>query len=213
MVQTLIKVPLNQWVSASWDEYIQIIEKPEYAKAKSYYYKGELKIEMSPLGNPHSKDHAIINLAITLFALLNNTPLNAHDNCTYRKKGYQEIQPDLSFYIGENVNAIPWDVTIINLDEYPLPDLIIEVSYATLADDIGKKRLLYEDLGVKEYWIIDVENTQIIAFAIENNGSRRLTQSQVLPGLNINILIEALQRTRITNHSEVGNWLLQQFQG
>ena len=212
MPQTLIKLPVNQWVSASWDEYIQTIENPEYAKAKSYYYKGELKIEMSPLGNPHSKYHAIINLAITLFAVLRNIPLNTHDNCTYRKKGYQEIQPDLSFYIGDNVNAIDWDVTIINLDEYPLPDLIIEVSYATLADDMGKKRLLYEDLGVKEYWIIDVENTQIMAFTIANNGSRRITESQVLPGLNINILIEALQRTRITNHSEVGNWLLQQFQ-
>jgi Uma2 family endonuclease len=144
--------------------------------------------------------------------MLRNIPLNCKDNCTYGQKGYQEIQPDLSFYIGENVNAIPWEVNIFNLDEYPLPDLIIEVSYATLADDIGKKRLLYEDLGVKEYWIIDVENTQILVFAIENNGSRRVTQSQVLPGLNINILIEALERTRITNHSEVGTWLLQKFQ-
>ena len=32
----------------------------------------------------------------------------------------------------------------------------------------GKKRLLYEDLAVDEYWIVDVQNVRIIAFAVAN---------------------------------------------
>ncbi len=71
---------------------------------------------------------------------------------------------------------------------------------------------MYEDFGVEEYWIVDVKNVNIIAFKIEDQGSKRITQSQVLPNLNINILVEALQKSRQTHHSEVSRWLLQQFQ-
>ncbi|GEM_PF-1661342 len=82
----------------------------------------------------------------------------------------------------------------------------------SLADDQGAKRLLYEDLQVKEYWILDVQNVRIIAFAIESGGSRRITESQVLPGLSISMLEEVLRRTRTMDQSQVGSWLLTQFQ-
>jgi Uma2 family endonuclease len=44
----------------------------------------------------------------------------------------------------------------------------------SIADDKGEKRLHYESLEVREYWITDVKNVQIIAFEIENRGSRRI---------------------------------------
>jgi Uma2 family endonuclease len=31
-------------------------------------------------------------------------------------------------------------------------------------DDIGKKRLMYEDMGMKEYWVIDVKNVEILVW-------------------------------------------------
>jgi Uma2 family endonuclease len=92
------------------------------------------------------------------------------------------------------------------------PNLVIEVANSLLADDKGEKRLLYEDLAVAEYWIVDVQNVQVIAFAIENGGSRRITQSQVLPGLAISLLNEAFRRTRQIDQSQVIAWLLSQFQ-
>ncbi len=76
---------------------------------------------------------------------------------------------------------------------------MIEVASSSLADDKGEKRLLYEDLGVAEYWIVELQNVQIIAFGIENGGSRRINQSQVLPGLPISLLNEAFRRTRQTD--------------
>jgi Uma2 family endonuclease len=48
---------------------------------------------------------------------------------------------------------------------------VIEISKSTLADDLGNKRLLYEDLGVSEYWVVDVQNSQVIAFKVNDRGS------------------------------------------
>lgn len=77
--------------------------------------------------------------------------MNGNDNCTYRKTGYQEVQPDASFYIGENADIIPYGTSIIDLDFFPPPALIIEVANTSLSYDLGEKRLLYEVLGVSEY--------------------------------------------------------------
>ena len=206
------KLPTDTWVAASWNEYLQAIENPAYEKAKSYYYNGKMRIEMPPVGNDHSRDHSIVIYAVHLFASVKGIDLNGNDNCTYRKTGYNDAQPDASFYIGKNAEVIPWGTSIIQLDIYPAPDLVIEVANTSVADDKGDKRLLYEELGVGEYWIIDVQNVQVIAFAVENGGSRKITQSQVLPGLAISLLQEGFRRTREMNHGRVGAWLLSQFQ-
>ena len=202
----------DTWVIASWNEYIQMIEAPGLEKAKGYYYNGRMKIEMPPVGNDHASDQTIIIFAVNLFASIKGIPLNGKDNCTYRKTGIQEVQPDVSYYIGENADVVPYGTSIIDLNIYLRPDLAIEVANTSLADDKSEKRLLYEDVGVAEYWIIDVQNLQIIAFSIVEGGSRRITQSQVLPGLEISLLEAALRRTRQMNQSLVGSWLLNQFQ-
>jgi len=76
--------------------------------------------------------------------------LNGHDNCTYRKTWVSAAQPEVSFYIGETAEVIPWGTGIVDLDQYPPPTLVIEVANTSLADDKGNKRLLYEELGVSE---------------------------------------------------------------
>jgi Uma2 family endonuclease len=212
MSELQTKLPIDTWVVATWDEYIQAIEDPIYEKAKAYYHSGHLRIEMTPLGHDHACDNTIIAFAINLFCSLKSIPVKGLTNCTYRKTGYQEAQPDVSYYIDENVDAVPWGTSVINLDNYPPPDLVIEVANTSLADDKGEKRLLYEELKVGEYWIVDVQNVQIIAFAVADGGSKRITQSQVLQGLAISVLEEALRRTRQMNQAQVGAWLLAQFQ-
>lgn len=213
MVSLTEQFKVDSWVAATWDEYILKIEHPACQKAKGYYHAGKYRIEMSPISNEHSQDHTIINLAICLYATLQGIPLTGKDNCSYRQTNIREFQPDLSYYTKDNADVVPWGVGIVNLDEYPVPDLVIEISNTSLADDLGTKRLLYEDLQVAEYWVVDSQNTQITAFAIANGGSTRITESQVLTGLKLDVLIEALQQSRNTNHSQVGKWLMMQFQG
>lgn len=206
-----VKLPTDTWVNATWEEYLQVSNEPAHEKAKGYYHNGRMRLEMPPFGVAHSRDHAAILGIVALFASIQDIDLDGHDNCTYRKTGYEEAQPDASFYVGANAEVVSWETTIIDLDIHPAPDLVIEVAYSSLADDKGEKRLLYEALGVQEYWIIDVQKVEIIAFAIANRGSRRIDHSQVLPGLAIALLEEALRLSRQTNHGKVSAWLLSQF--
>lgn len=109
----------DTWVAVTWDEYIQVIENPAYEKAKGYYHNQHMRIEMPPVGNDHASDHTIILFAVNLFASIKGIALNGKDNCTYRKAVLREAQPDVSYYIGENADVIPYGTSIINLDIYP----------------------------------------------------------------------------------------------
>ncbi|MDY6806379.1 MAG: hypothetical protein SXA11_21585 [Cyanobacteriota bacterium] len=45
-----------------------------------------------------------------------------------------------------------------------------------------------------------------------DGGSKRITESEVLPGLPMSLLEDALRRTREENYGQVLSWLLTQFQ-
>lgn len=212
MSQLQTKLPTNTWVTATWDEYIQTIESPAYTKAKGYYYNGQMRLETVGVGPDHASDNGIIYFAVTLFCTLRKIPLKGLINCSYRKTGVRECQPDISYYIGERVQLAPQGSSIADLDTVPPPDLAIEIADTSLSDDLGQKRLLYEDMKIPEYWVVDVENTRITAFEIVSGGSRRIAQSQVLSGLAISVLIEALEMSRQMDQAQVGAWLLAQFQ-
>jgi Uma2 family endonuclease len=212
MTTSQLQLPLDTWVSATWDEYLHTLEDPICETAKGYYYNGKMRIEMSPVGNDHASDHSIVTYAVHLFAALKKIDLNGKDNCTYRKAGLDDAQPDASFYIGETAEVVPYGTTIIDLNIYPPPTLVIEVANTSVSDDKGDKRLLYEELGVAEYWIVDVQDVQVLVFAVENGGSRKITQSQVLPNLDVSLLNEAMRLTRQMNHGKVSAWLLSKFQ-
>ncbi|NEP91371.1 MAG: Uma2 family endonuclease [Okeania sp. SIO2C2] len=212
MTNLQVKTSTDTWISATWDEYLQTIENPIYAKAKSYYYQGKFRIEMSPVSHDHASDNTLISIAIGIFCSLKNIDNKGLTNCSYRKIGFQEVQPDISYHIGDNANIIPWGTSIVDLGTYPPPDLVIEIANTSLSDDKGEKRLIYEDLKIKEYWIVDVKNVDIIAFTMVDGGSKRITESIVLPGLVIDVLKAALQQSRSINQNQVIASLLSQFQ-
>ncbi|MDJ1177937.1 Uma2 family endonuclease [Roseofilum sp. BLCC_M91] len=213
LLQLTTEIPLNTWLSAPWEAFIQQADAPESDRLKGYYYQGRMRFEPMSTGSDHSKDHTTLILSVGLFATLQGIPINGHDNCSYRRTGVSEFQPDASYYIGENADVIPWGTRVIDLESYPLPSLAIEISDTSLGDDLGAKRLQYEELGIEEYWIVNVQEQEIIAFAIApDRSSRRIRESQVLPGLRLEILEQALARSRQENQSATTAWLMEQFQ-
>ena len=212
MQKLITPIPSDAWVTASWDDYIQIVSNPIYEKAKCYYHKGQLRIEMSPVGFAHAADNTIISFSVNLYAVLNSIPLTGLTNCSFRQQEVQECQPDLAYYLNDKAQVIPYGTKIVGLNQYPPPDLAIEIGATSLADDLNHKKILYEQLSVLEYWVVDVTKTKISAFTITNNKSQLITKSQVLLGLKMSLLEEALQRSRTTDQTQVGAWLLEQFQ-
>ena len=151
-------------------------------------------------------------LEIPLYCTLKNIPITGLLNASYVKTGVQGCQPDISYYVGEVSARAPRSSSIVSLDESPAPNLVIEIPSSTINDDLGKKRLLYEQLGTSEYWVIDVQEVKIIALEmLENGGSRQITSSKLLGGLAIADLEAALKLSREKSQSEVGAWLLQRF--
>lgn len=199
------------WIPASWDEFLQVQEEYVDGKTKFYYSSGKLRIEMAPFGHDHTSDHALVAFALQLYAALREIPLSAKDNCIYQKLGVCEVQPDLSFYTGELAEKSPWGEPLVSLDRHSSPSLVVEVAEQSLPDEQGEKRLLYEEIGVGEYWIVDARNVRVLAFAVADGGSRKILASKVLPGLAIATIEDALRRSRQVPHNKVCSWLLEQF--
>lgn len=215
MVSAPPKILTNTWVKASWDEFIAIADNPDNSdgldKAKFYYDRGQMRIEDMTTGSAHALNHFLLSSIISLYGTFKDVNYQPFDNATFRKTGERNCQPDLALYVGETLPDIPNDNDAINVDRYGAPDLAIEISASTLHDDLGAKRLLYERIDAREYWIVDVGAAAIIAFSIADGGSRRIQTSQVLPSLEMSTIEEALRRAKADNVSVVNRWLKQQF--
>jgi Uma2 family endonuclease len=213
MTLSVTQTPLNTWQRANWDEFVSMSDDPKNSKLKGYYYQGHYRFEPMSTGSDHANDHALLLFMLTFWVGQRHLLATVKDACSYRQLGRNEFQPDISVYVGENANRIPWGTRVVDVDTYPLPDLVIEISDTSLGDDLGAKRLQYEDLGIPEYWIVAVEIQQIFGFAISPDGSsRRIRTSQVLPGLGLNLLEQALQRSRTEHQAAVTTWFMGQIQ-
>lgn len=212
MLDPQTQILTDQWVKATWEEYLEMVYNPIFEQARGYYHNGQMRIEMAPIGFDHSSDNTTVTLVASLFGIAKGIPLLGLTNCSFRKVGVRACQPDLSYYIGERAGIIPKGTEVVNLNQYPPPDLVIEIAKTSLADDLEEKRGLYEALEISEYWVVDVQNAKVIAFAIAGGNSRSTNQSQVLPSLAFTLVEEALRQSHPGDQSQVVTWLLTQLQ-
>ncbi|MCM1982156.1 Uma2 family endonuclease [Lyngbya confervoides] len=201
----------DRWVKASWDEFIAIADDPAYEGGRFYFDHGRMRIEMVPLGSSHSQDDPLVARVISLFATLKGLRFKEISNGSFRKTGERGCQPDIAFYIGAEIRFPPRGDTPIDLDTIEPPSLVVEIASTTLADDLGPKRLLYERLGVAEYWVVDVNGGSITAFEIADGRSGEVRKSLVLPELPIAVVEEALRRGQREDDGVVNRWLLDLF--
>jgi Uma2 family endonuclease len=86
------------------------------------------------------------------------------------------------------------DISVVQLpreryrDRHPNPDDIfwlIEVSDSSLKKDLETKQPIYAEAGIQEYWVIDLQNRQLIVFRSPHNGEyaskQELRQGDVSP--------------------------------
>jgi Uma2 family endonuclease len=104
---------------------------------------------------------------------------------------YNVVQPDVAFIAKENNKII---------DEKGLigpPDLVVEfVSPSSYHRDIFEKKEIYEQFGIKEYWIVDINNKIVEVFTLKDgkyelfsvaSGSGKVS-SKIITGFQIEIV-------------------------
>lgn len=208
---TTSTVQTDTWLPATWPQFVAAAYSEQYQGGRAYYDHGYMRIERAPLGSAHGQDNSLISTVVTLYGLAKNLPLKELINTSFRKPGIRECQPDLAYYIGSNRPQLPRDNAPIDVERWGAPTLVVEVGATSFSDDLGSKRLLYEQLGVAEYWVINTEAKDAIAFAVSEGRSGRIPVSQVLPALTMALVNEALQRSTTEDTSAVGRWLFQTY--
>lgn len=212
----ILPAPQNRmtdtWVSATWEEFSETVNRPEFEQARCYYDAGWMRIETILIGSAHGQDNSILAAIVSLCGTLNNIAFVSFTNTSFRKTSERECQPDLAYYIGSDVQHPTRNNQPVDVETWGTPTLAIEITSTTLSDDLGQKRLLYERLGVQEYWVVNVEAATVIAFLIANGGSRQIQVSAVLPDLSIAVVEDALRCSQTEDDGAVNRWLLQKFQ-
>ncbi len=206
-----LQLETDVWVKSSPEQFLAIADKTSYAKAKLYYYRGYMRVEMSPVGPLHARQNSIISKVISLYATIKNIRIVELVNASFHQPNKSEFQPDLSYYIGTEFELPPRTNTPINLNEFKPPRLVVEIGASSVNDDLGTKRLLYENAGIEEYWVIDVNEDDAIAFSISEGRSGEVKESLVLPGLAISFVESALKRSQTEDDGAINRWLLQTF--
>lgn len=199
----------DTWVSASWDEFLAIADNPAYEDGRAYFDAGGMRIEMAALGAGHGRQNAVVIKVVDIYAALRQLKIIGFINCSFRKVGEQECQPDAAFYVGENFQLPPQNNSPINIELFGPPTLVIEIGASSLSDDLGPKRLLYERLGVSEYWVVDVKAQRAIAFSIAAGRSGQIQVSEALPGLEMSLVETALRRSVTEDDGAIVRWLMQ----
>jgi Uma2 family endonuclease len=204
-------VPTDTWVEAAWEDFLTFADDPTLERARFYYDDGYMRIEMSPLGPAHGRDNTIVSTVIILYATIKNIPVIGLTNTSFRKAKVRESQPDLAFYIGTNLQLPPRNNAPVNLNELTPPTLVVEIAASSLEDDTERKQKLYQRLGVQEYWVVDVSAGKVIANSLSAIQTTPIRESQVLPGLEIALVEEALVRSLTEDDGAITRWLLAKF--
>jgi Uma2 family endonuclease len=116
---------------------------------------GEIAL-MSPKGTPHVLSLRL--LSGVLDALLAQEPVFVSTQDPIHLNEFSEPEPDLAIVQGTALDYA---------NQHPQPnqiDLVVEVADFTLKQDWGVKDKLYAQAGIRDYWVLDVQNRQIHIF-------------------------------------------------
>jgi Uma2 family endonuclease len=206
--------PKQQWQQATWDDYVALRDDDKSDRCKLFFDNQHLWVEMGAEGINHAKFGDLFAMIIAFWAAkFPDIKLSTLGGCQMEKKGTRAVAPDLVLYVG--VDTPTWKTgqsRFINLDQWRSPDLVGEISDTTLAIDLDEKKRLYADLGISEYWVIDVRAYRIFAFRLDQEGVYRECEvSQVLPNLAIALLEKTLEQLATKTNTEAAIWFSQQI--
>lgn len=175
MTTTLNKVA-NRVVleNISWQTYQDLLlDCAEQPGIRLTYDQGKLEI-MTPL-DPHESNSELIGRFVTAITEELNIEIRSLGSRTCQREDLARgLEPDKCFYIQNE--AIVRSLEQIDLNEYPPPDLVIEIDITSSSiNRLG----IYIALGVPEIWRYD--NGRLVILRLEDGEYKECDRSPSLP--------------------------------
>jgi|JI10StandDraft_1071094.scaffolds.fasta_scaffold00098_16 Uma2 family endonuclease len=167
-------------VGVPWSRYeIEVVLRGEASVPRLAYLGGALEF-MTP-----SKDHerltSYIGRLIEVFADLHGVDLSPYRSWTLTSgAGRVGCEPDECYLVGDDQSR-------------SLPDLVVEVIWTSGGLD---KLAIYQHLGVREVWFW--QGGVITAHVLRAGGYARTPISEVMPGLDVEVLASYLDRPTVS---------------
>ena len=213
ILATKLRLP-QQWQLATWEDYETLRDDEQSDRYKLFFDNYHLWVEMGTEGINHAKFGDLFAFILYVCAIkFPDLKLSTFGGCQMEKIGSRAAAPDIVVYVGDDIPT--WQdgqSRFINLDQWRSPDLVGEISDTTLAIDLDEKKRLYADLGITEYWVIDVRADRIFAFRLDESGTyQQCETSQVLPNLAIALLEQTMKMLSTKTNTEAAIWFSQQL--
>jgi Uma2 family endonuclease len=214
--QTRPQVKANQfpkWQPATWENYLVYRDDSKIDdRVRLFFNDNYLLVDMGNEGINHARVSDLFTLLFGFwFSYFTDKIADSLGRCLLQKPNTQAASPDLVLYIGEGVPQ--WqegEPRLIDLSKWRVPNLVGEVGDTTLATDLDEKKKLYANLGIPEYWVIDVKAQRVFAFILQENGSyQQVEESMALAGLPIVLLEETLERLNQGTNINAASWFAQ----
>lgn len=207
------------WHDATWDDYVALRDDESIEFTKISFHKtanttGPLWVDMSTEGIGHARFNNLMTMIFACWAFLHpETPIESLGGCLMDLAESHACSPDLVLYSGDEIPT--WNVgepRRIDLTRHRMPDLVGEISDTSLRQDLAEQKRLYETLGIREYWVINVQNYQILAFRLNEAGIYEpCTEFRVLPGLPIALLSQTIAKLATLTNTAAANWFREQL--
>lgn len=206
--------PLRQWHVATWEDYVALRDAPTRERMRLFFKRDQLWVDMGGEGINHS---GISDLFVSLFFLWAiqrpEQMYNSCGRCLLEQPKTQACAPDLVLYVGADYPQ--WqegEPRRIDLTRWRVPDLVGEISDTTLATDLDEQKHLNAQLGIAEYWVVDVQGRRVFAFELQDNGQYQVcTRSRALAGLPISLLEDTLKRVSEGTNTRAAAWFAKQI--
>jgi Uma2 family endonuclease len=134
-----------------------------------FYYKGE--VEILSIGPEHEIFSRFIGTLLAVYFEANDIEYTPTGSFTQEKAGIVSARADESFFLGNLATT---------------PDLSIEVVFTSGRDKLPR----YLELGVPEVWFW--EDGVFTLWHRRKDGYQRIDQSEVLPGLDLDLLTQCV---------------------
>ncbi|MEG4800894.1 Uma2 family endonuclease [Microcoleus sp. ARI1-B5] len=193
----------------SWKTYESLLnELAQQRGIRLTYDRGNLEI-MTPSA-PHEGSKKILGRFVESVTEELNIEIRSLGSLTCRREDLAiGLEPDQCYYI-QNENVV-WDKQQIDLNQYPPPDLVVEIDVTSSSID---RLSLYASLGVPEVWRYD--GNRLIIYQLESQEYAERDVSPTFPFLSQVEMLRFLELRRTTKENALlrlfREWVRSQIQ-